>query len=216
MYSKNIDCNVTVPPIAKILAGIENVHPHSFRRTMATNILTKGMPIEEVQEILGHSKLDTTMIYCEINKERIKHHHKNICPHNRGKEIIMNKDKIILSNNYEIEIESGASLSDIRVISDTKYDMVSLWDMMTEENLKSVQVVNRDGITVATYSDLILVSETSRETTDGKIETRFNLREKTDTEKRLDALEEGQEVQDGAIGDLGAAVSGLAEEGGLA
>lgn len=128
----------------------------------------------------------------------------------------MNKDKIILSNDYEIEIESGASLSDIRVIFETKYDMVSLWDMMTEENLKSVQVVNRDGITVATYSDLILVSETSRETTDGKIETRFNLREKTDTEKRLDALEEGQEVQDGAICDLGAAVSGLAEEGGLA
>ena len=127
-----------------------------------------------------------------------------------------NKDKIILSNNYEIEIESGASLSDIRVIFETKYDMVSLWDMMTEENLKSVQVVNRDGITVATYSDLILVSETSRETTDGKIETRFNLREKTDTEKRLDALEEGQEVHTGAIEDLGMAVSGLAEEGGLA
>lgn len=57
-------------------AGVENVHPHRLRRTMATNILAKGMPIEEVREILGHSKLDTTMIYCEINKESIKHHHK--------------------------------------------------------------------------------------------------------------------------------------------
>lgn len=57
-------------------AGVENVHPHRLRRTMATNILAKGMPIEEVKEILGHSKLDTTMIYCDINKENIKHHHK--------------------------------------------------------------------------------------------------------------------------------------------
>lgn len=57
-------------------AGVDNVHPHRFRRTMATNILSKGMPIEEVRQILGHSKLDTTMIYCEIKKESIKHHHK--------------------------------------------------------------------------------------------------------------------------------------------
>lgn len=127
----------------------------------------------------------------------------------------MNKDKIILSNGYEIEIEFGASLSDIRVVSDTKYDMLATWDMLTPENLSSVRVVNGDGITVGNYNDLILVSETSTEK-DGKIETRFNMREKTDTEKRLDALENGQEVQDGAISDLGAAVSGLAEEGGLA
>ena len=125
------------------------------------------------------------------------------------------KDKIILSNNYEIEIESGASLSGIRVISDTKYDMLATWDMLTPENLSSVRVVNADGMTVGNYSDLVLVSETSAEK-DGKIETSFNLREKTDTEKRLDALENGQEVQDGAISDLGAAVSGLAGEGGLA
>ncbi len=126
----------------------------------------------------------------------------------------MNKDKIILSNNYEIEIESGTSMSDIRIVSDTKYDMLNTWDMLTPGNLASVRVVNGDGMTVGNYSDLVLVSETSTEK-DGKIETSFNLREKTETEKRLDALESGQEVQDGAITDLGAAVSGLAEEGGL-
>ncbi len=124
------------------------------------------------------------------------------------------KDKIILSNNYEIEIESGASMSDIRVISETKYDVLTTWDMLTPENLSSVRVVNGDGLTVGNYSNLVLVSETSVEK-DGKIETSFNLREKTETEKRLDALENGQEVQDGAITDLGAAVSGLAEEGGM-
>lgn len=127
----------------------------------------------------------------------------------------MNKDKIILSNGTEIRIESGASLSDVRIISDTKYDVLTTWDMLTPENLSSVRVVNGDGLTVGTYSDLILVSETSMEK-DGKIETSFNLREKTEMEKRLDWIENRQEVQDGAITDLGAAVSGLAEEGGLA
>lgn len=57
-------------------AGIENVHPHRFRRTMATNILNKGMPIEEVKELLGHVKLDTTMIYCQVNRENVQHNHK--------------------------------------------------------------------------------------------------------------------------------------------
>ena len=56
--------------------GISKVHPHRFRRTMATNILNKGMPIEEVREILGHVKLDTTMIYCQVNKENVRHNHK--------------------------------------------------------------------------------------------------------------------------------------------
>ncbi len=125
------------------------------------------------------------------------------------------KDKLILKNETKIEIESGASLSDIRVVSDTKYDMIATWDMLTPENLSSVSVVNGNGVTVGNYSDLVLVSETSAEK-DGKIETSFNLREKTETEKRLDALEEGQEVHTGAIEDLGMAVSGLAEEGGLA
>lgn len=73
---------LTVSGVEEILrrlgkaTGIEKVHPHRFRRTMATNILNKGMPIEEVKEILGHAKLDTTLIYCQVSKENVKHHHK--------------------------------------------------------------------------------------------------------------------------------------------
>lgn len=73
---------LTVAGIEEILrrlgkeTGIEKVHPHRFRRTMATNILNKGMPIEEVKEVLGHSKLDTTLIYCQISKENVRHHHR--------------------------------------------------------------------------------------------------------------------------------------------
>lgn len=121
------------------------------------------------------------------------------------------KDKLILFNQIEIELESASSLSDVKIISDTKYDMISAWDAMTEENLKSVQIQNSDGLTLANYSDLIFVSETSTVQADGKILTSFRLREKTEVEKRLDALENGQEVQDGAIMDLGEAVSELSE-----
>ncbi len=73
---------LTVSGVEEILrrlgkaTGIDKVHPHRFRRTMATNILNKGMPIEEVKEILGHVKLDTTLIYCQVNKENVKHHHR--------------------------------------------------------------------------------------------------------------------------------------------
>ena len=59
-------------------ASVENCHPHRFRRTMATNVLRKGAPLEEVKELLGHSKLDTTMIYCTVNKENVKHTHQKL------------------------------------------------------------------------------------------------------------------------------------------
>lgn len=129
------------------------------------------------------------------------------------------KDKLILNNQTQIELEAGASLSNMMVLSETKYDMISVWDMLTPENLKTVQIQNGDGVTVANYSDLVLDSETSTVQEDGTILTSFHLHEKTEVEllkERIEALENGQEVQDDAISDLGEAVSGLAEEGGLA
>lgn len=59
-------------------AGVEHCHPHRFRRTMATNVLKKGAALEEVKVLLGHTKLDTTMIYCSIDKENIKHTHQRL------------------------------------------------------------------------------------------------------------------------------------------
>lgn len=57
-------------------SGVENVHPHRFRRTVATNLINRGMPVQEVQQILGHSKLDTTMIYCKVDKKNIQASHR--------------------------------------------------------------------------------------------------------------------------------------------
>ena len=54
---------------------IEKVHPHKFRRTMATRAIDKGMPIEQVQKILGHSQIDTTMRYAMVNQSNVKASH---------------------------------------------------------------------------------------------------------------------------------------------
>ena len=56
--------------------GINRVHPHKFRRTMATRAIDKGMPVEQVQRLLGHSKIDTTMQYALVNQSNVKNSHK--------------------------------------------------------------------------------------------------------------------------------------------
>ena len=53
-------------------AGVENVHPHRFRRTLATNLCRRGMPLQEIATVLGHAKLDTTMKYVVLNNDDIK------------------------------------------------------------------------------------------------------------------------------------------------
>ena len=124
----------------------------------------------------------------------------------------MNTDKMILKDNTIIELEAGASLSNIQVAAADRADMVAIWEKMTADNLSSVQIQTGDGLTVRTYTDLVLVSETSTVSPDGSVLTSYRLREKTDEEKRLDALEEGQEVLDGAVNDLGKATSALADQ----
>lgn len=52
------------------------IHPHRFRRTLATRALERGMPIEQVQHLLGHSKLDTTLIYVTVQDSNVEHSHR--------------------------------------------------------------------------------------------------------------------------------------------
>lgn len=56
--------------------NLTKIHPHKFRRTMATRAIDKGMPIEQVQKILGHSQIDTTMQYAMVNQSNVKSSHK--------------------------------------------------------------------------------------------------------------------------------------------
>ena len=55
---------------------IPKVHPHKFRRTLATNAIDKGMPIEQLQRLLGHTKIDTTMEYAMVKQSNVKISHR--------------------------------------------------------------------------------------------------------------------------------------------
>ena len=55
---------------------INKVHPHKFRRTLATRAIDKGMPIEQVQKLLGHQKIDTTLEYAIVDQQNVKNSHK--------------------------------------------------------------------------------------------------------------------------------------------
>ena len=57
-------------------ANIAKVHPHKFRRTLATMAIDKGMPIEQVQRLLGHVKIDTTLHYAMVNQNNVKMAHR--------------------------------------------------------------------------------------------------------------------------------------------
>lgn len=57
-------------------ANMQKVHPHKFRRTLATRAIDKGMPIEQVQRLLGHVKIDTTMHYAMVNQTNVKNSHR--------------------------------------------------------------------------------------------------------------------------------------------
>lgn len=59
-----------------INSNISKVHPHKFRRTLATMAIDKGMPIEQVQKLLGHVKIETTMHYALVNQSNVKISHR--------------------------------------------------------------------------------------------------------------------------------------------
>lgn len=56
--------------------GITKVHPHKFRRTLATTAIDKGMPIEQLQQLLGHQKIDTTLQYAMVKQQNVKIAHR--------------------------------------------------------------------------------------------------------------------------------------------
>ena len=117
----------------------------------------------------------------------------------------MNKDRMILKDGTEIELESSAYLSSLKIKTSSKDDMLEKWNKMSDYNLSSVQFLNSAGFATGIYEDLILVSETSEIQTDGSILTSFHLRQKNDLEKRVDIL-------DGAVNDLGVITSELSEK----
>lgn len=99
------------------------------------------------------------------------------------------KDILTLADGTTLELESGSSLSSLKVVSADKETMMENWNALTEDNLKEVQIHSEDGTLVAEYTDLLLVSENSIEQEDGTILTVFNIRQKTETELLREKLE---------------------------
>lgn len=129
----------------------------------------------------------------------------------------MNKDKLFLKNGAEIELEAGASLGALQVLSADRTAMLATWELLTPDNLSQVQIKTGAGLTVGTYTDLVLASETSVVASDGTVLTTYSLRPKTDVERleeKVAAVEAGQQVQDGAINDVATLAGSLAEQAG--
>ena len=129
----------------------------------------------------------------------------------------MNKDKLFLKNGAEIELEAGASLGALQVLSADRTAMLATWELLTPDNLSQVQIKNGAGLTGGTHTDLVLASETSVVASDGTVLTTYSLRPKTDVERleeKVAAVEAGQQVQDGAINDVATLAGSLAEQAG--
>lgn len=123
----------------------------------------------------------------------------------------MKKDTLVLKDGTVMELEAAASLGNITAVFPDRAAFLAAWDSLTGENLAEVQVRNSAGLAVGNYTDLVLVDETSVLQEDGTILTSFRLRKKDVLEKRMDAMEEGQTVQDGAIMDMAEMISAMAE-----
>ncbi len=128
----------------------------------------------------------------------------------------MNNDKLVLKDSTEITLESSRGMSALHVNVVDKTAACTLWEKFSKENLKHVMIKNAEGVTVGTYSDMVLDHIEARDNADGTVQVTFSLRGKTTEEiltERILALESGQQTQDEAIGDLGQAVSDIVEGG---
>lgn len=120
-------------------------------------------------------------------------------------------DKLKFMDGTLIDIEEGATLSEVTHIASNEANALYVCGKVTAENVASLQFLHGEAVT-GDYQNVIIAAPTTRE--DGEGETvivRMHFREKTDLELRVDALEESQEVQDGAIEDIGAVLSDMAE-----
>lgn len=127
--------------------------------------------------------------------------------------------KLILSNNAEIGVNDGSTIFDLMV---NPSDYANMWENLTEDGLKTVTLTSENGDFIDRLSDLAVDHELSTREKDAVV-CHFYLREKNETELEIKKLREQivsltaeLSVHDGAIADMGAAISGLAEEGGMA
>lgn len=126
----------------------------------------------------------------------------------------MGKDKLVFTDGTEIMLETSQGISALTVNVESIDAACDLWKQFTIGNLEDVTIKNSDGLVIGKYPNMVLSNVTGVNNADGTVQITFSLREKSVEElltERVAALEEGQQTQDEAIGDLGKAVSDMAE-----
>lgn len=127
----------------------------------------------------------------------------------------MGKDTLTLKDGTVIELGTGASLGNMKVELEDLAELEELWDKITAENLKEVTIKNDAGMVCAIYTNLAAQKPLFRyldKTDTGKILAVFCLRNKTEAEIEIEELKARQQVLDGAVGDLGAVTSAMADQ----
>lgn len=120
-------------------------------------------------------------------------------------------DKLKFVDGTIIDIEEGASLGEVTHIASNEANAMFVCNKATAENVEHLEFLHGELIT-GSYDHVIIAAPTTREDgEEGAVIVRMHFREKTELELRVDALEESQEVQDGAIEDIGAVLSDMAE-----
>lgn len=119
-------------------------------------------------------------------------------------------DYIKFANGTKLEIEETATLGNIRHLAETEAAALAVCALVTPENLTHVEFSNDEGV-YGEYDNLISDAQPTRQATEDGVLVTISLREKTALELRVDALEDSQALQDGAIEDIADVVSELAE-----
>ena len=110
-----------------------------------------------------------------------------------------------------INIEDGATLGEVVHIADNNPDAIYICSLVTPANVNHLEFLIDENV-VGVYDNIAVAAPATRENGDGEtVIVRMHFREKDPIEVRVDALEESQEIQDGAIEDIGAALSDLVE-----
>lgn len=97
--------------------GLNKVHPHKFRRTLATMAIDKGMPIEQLQQLLGHRRIDTTLQYAMVKQSNVKIAHRNtlvkVVGMEKGYKILGNYIRLVDERNKDLSVTKllGVSIS---------------------------------------------------------------------------------------------------------
>ena len=120
-------------------------------------------------------------------------------------------DKLKFLDGTIIDIEDGAFLADITHIASNEANAMFVCGKITPENVEHLDFLHGEART-GSYDHIIIAAPTTREDGEnGAVIVRMHFREKSDLEMRVDALEQSQDVQDGAIEDIGTVLSDMAE-----